>query len=239
MRQIVLLLLVSLLFAVTVSADSQIRFGVKAGATMANMSGDGWDAVEQMETVTIDKKALFGVAGGLSAEMYIGTSGVSIQPEVLYVTKGAKGETTEADDDTYTVKLKNDYIEVPVLVKYNFTSTGSASPFMFVGPVAAFNIASKYQVENPPADDPNLGDKDIDNAKSLDFGLTIGGGLGLAVGQSGKVTFDLRYTVGLGVVFEDAGALVDGTDKINIVDDEDKALEFKNNDFRLMVGFQF
>jgi hypothetical protein len=113
---------------------------------------------------------------------------------------------------------------------------------MFVGPVAAFNIASKIQYQNPPADAEELGDKDIENAKSLDFGLTIGGGLGLAMGPSGKLTFDLRYTLGLGDVFEDVEDLnaADSDDgKTYIVEDDGTALNFKNNDFRLMVGFQF
>lgn len=238
MRKITLVLLVSLLFATTVAAQPQTKFGIKAGATMANMSGDGWDAIEAMDSVTIEKKSLMGLAGGLFIELPLGTSGVSLQPEFLYVMKGAKGEVTE-DGETYTMKLKNDYLEVPVLIKYNFTSTGSVSPFMFVGPVAAFNIASKVQFQNPPADRADLGDFDIDNAKSLDFGLTIGAGLGLAMGSSGKLTFDLRYTIGLGNAFKDVAEADQEDGKWYMLDDESKALDFKNNDIRLMVGYAF
>jgi len=238
MRQFTLVLLVSLLLVATVTAESQMKFGVKAGVVMANMSGDGWDTIEEFDSVTIEKKFLMGMAGGLFVEFPLGTSGVSLQPEFLYVMKGSKGETTE-DGETYTMKLKNDYIEVPVLIKYNFTSAGKASPFMFVGPVAAFNIGSKIMVEDPPAEDSTLGDKDVENAKGLDFGLTIGGGLGLAMGQSGKLTFDLRYTIGLANVYEDADDSIDDSGKINLVDEENKALDLKNSDIRLMVGFQF
>jgi len=237
MRSFVLVFLVLLLLAATVSAESQVKFGIKAGATMANMSGDGWDQLAAMDTVSIDKKSLMGMAAGLFVELPLGTSGVSLQPEILYVTKGTKGEVTD-DGDSYTMKLKNSYIEVPALIKYNFTTAGSAAPFMFVGPVAAFNIASKAQFQDPPADDPDLSDEDIENAKSLDFGLTIGGGLGLAVGP-GKLTFDLRYTVGLTNAFDDIGAGEDDVDKAYVIDADGKALDFKNNDIRLMVGFQF
>ena len=230
--------IVVLMLAVTVSAQSQVKFGIKAGANMATMSGDGWDDLETLRSVSVEKKYLMGMAGGLFVELPLGTGVVSLQPEVLYVMKGAKAEVTE-DGETYTEKLKNDYLEVPVLIKYNFTTAGSAKPFMFVGPVAAFNIASKIQVEDPPAEDSTLGDFDIENAKSLDFGLTIGAGLGLAMGQSGKLTFDLRYTIGLGDVFEDVEAADFDEEKVYIVDDEGKALDFKNSDIRLMVGFQF
>jgi len=238
MRIVSIIGIVVLMLAVTVSAQSQVKFGIKAGANMATMSGDGWDDLETLRSVSVEKKYLMGMAGGLFVELPLGTGVVSLQPEVLYVMKGAKAEVTE-DGETYTEKLKNDYLEVPVLIKYNFTTAGSAKPFMFVGPVAAFNIASKIQVEDPPATDSTLGDFDIDNAKSLDFGLTIGAGLGLAMGQSGKLTFDLRYTIGLGDVFEDVEAGDIDEEKVYIVDDEGKALDFKNSDIRLMVGFQF
>jgi len=228
---------VSLLLVATVSAESKMKFGIKAGAVMANMSGEGWNTMEEIVSGSIEKKSLMGMAGGLFVEYPLGTSGVSLQPEFLYVMKGSKGETT-IDDVTFTRKLKNDYIEVPVLIKYNFTSAGKTSPFMFVGPVAAFNIASKVQDKNPP-DDPNYGDFDIENAKSLDFGLTIGGGLGLAMGQSGKLTFDLRYTVGLGKIYDDVTSADLDSDKAYVSEDDGTALDFKNNDFRLMVGFQF
>jgi len=238
MRIVSIVGIVVLMLAMTASAQSQIKFGVKAGAAMATMSGDGWDDIEVLDSVSIEKKYKLGLAAGAFVEFPLGTSGVSLQPEFLYVIKGAKAEVTE-EGETYTEKLKNDYLEVPVLIKYNFTTAGSTSPFMFVGPVAAFNIGSEMMVEDPPAADSTLGDFDIDNAKSLDFGLTIGGGLGLAMGQSGKLTFDLRYTIGLGDVFEDADDSVDDSGKINFVDEAGNALDFKNSDIRLMVGFQF
>lgn len=237
MRQITLMLLALLLFVATVAAGSQTKFGIKAGVVTANMSGDGWSIIEDMNGVTMDNKSLMGMAGGLSVEFPLGTNGVSLQPEFLYVMKGDKGETTDAGD-TYTVKYKNDYLEIPVLIKYNFTSTGNKSPFMFAGPVAGFNIASKLEVQDPPPDRADLGDFDIENAKSLDFGLTIGGGLGLAMGQSGKLTFDLRYTTGLTNVYDDVDQANDDT-KAYMIDDAGNALQFKNNDLRLMVGFQF
>ena len=240
MRQITFVLLVSLLVATTVAARPQAKFGIKAGATMANLSGDGWDTMEELDSsLTIEKKFLMGMAAGLFVEITLGTSGVSLQPEFLYVTKGGKGEVTRADGETYTQKLKNEYIEVPVLIKYNFTSAGIASPFMFAGPVAAFNIASKVQNKDVPQDDPTLGDKDIENAKSLDFGLTIGVGLGLAVGPSGKLTFDLRYTIGLTNVYDDVDAADFDGHKAYLAEADGTALDFKNNDFRFMAGYQF
>lgn len=237
MRQIISVLFVSLLLAATVAAGPQVKFGAKAGVVMATMTGDGWDKLEEINTVTIEEKYLVSPVGGVFAEVLLGTSGVSIQPEILYVMKGAKGEITEGSR-TYTLKIKSDYVEVPVLMKYNFTTAGKVFPFLFAGPVAAFNVGAKVQYQDPPEDDPDLGDKDIDNANSVDFGLTIGGGSGLAIGQSGRLTLDLRYTIGLADVFEDTDEAA-GSGAVNYVNEEGKALEFKNSDIRLMVGFQF
>lgn len=239
MRIAMLVLLVSLSLVVTGAAQPLVKFGIKGGVTMASMSGDGWDDIEEMDSVTIEKKFLMGMAGGLFVEFPLGASGLSLQPEFLYVTKGAKAEAT-ANGETYTMKLNNDYIEVPVLVKYTFTSGRSASPFVFAGPVVAVNIASNVQYQDPPPDAEELGDKDVDNAKSLDFGLTIGGGLGLSVGPKGKLTFDVRYTLGLANAFDDVAESDFDANKLYLVDDETgDALKFKNTDIRFMVGYMF
>ena len=232
--------LMLLMAAATVSAQSPVKFGIKAGANMASMTGDGWDTFEAMEDgLAVEKKSRMGLAGGLFVNLSLGTGVVSLQPEFLYVIKGAKADMT-MDGETVTMKLKNTYIEVPVLIKYNFTSAGSASPFMFVGPVATFNAGCQVEYADVPAGAEDFfEDEDVENAKSMDFGVTIGGGLGLAVGPSGKLTFDLRYTMGLGQVFEDVAAAEQDSGKLYLVDDDGKALDFKNSDIRLMAGFQF
>lgn len=239
MRTAIIIGIAVLMLAVAASAQSQVKCGIKAGANMAKFGGNGWDTLAAEDSISVDKKFLMGFAAGVFVELPLGTSGVSLQPELLYVTKGAKGDVTDSTG-TYTMEIKNGYVEVPVLVKYNFTTAGKAKPFMFVGPVAGFKTSSKVTVKNPPAERADLGDKNIDNAKSMDFGLTIGAGLGLGVGAKSMLTFDLRFTTGLTKAFDDVSpsATIDDT-KIVLVDENGKALDFKNNDICLMVGYEF
>jgi hypothetical protein len=240
MRLTIFTLFAILLLAIT--ATAQVNFGIKAGANMAKITGDGWDTIEAFMDTPIDDKFKFGMAFGLMAEMPLGEGGFAIQPEVLYVMKGAKAEFPEAQAAGYdiTMKVKQDYVEVPVLIKYNVPTEGSISPCLFAGPVVAFNAASKIEADNVPVElADEIPDGDIENNKSVDFGITFGGGVGMVVGETGRLTFDLRYTLGLTEVFDDVGMDEYEMDKIYMADDDGSALDFKNSDIRLMVGFFF
>jgi hypothetical protein len=235
----VLGMIVVLLLAASAMAQSPIKFGIKGGLTLASLSGDGWDDVEDYIGVTLDNKSKMGFCGGVFVDLPLGASGVSLQPELLYVMKGAKAETT-TNSGTITLNIKNDYLEVPVLIKYNITAQGNLTPCIFVGPVLAFNMASKIEAEDVSEDLlDDVPDGDIENTKSMDFGLTIGGGFGLAMGPVHKLTFDLRYTVGLSEILDDVAAADFNETLVYIVNDDGSAPAFKNNDIRLMVGFQF
>jgi hypothetical protein len=210
---------------------------------MAKLTGDGWDDVEAMMETPIDSKFKFGMAFGLMAELPLGESGFAIQPEVLYVMKGGKAGFPEGEAEGYdiTMKVKMDYVEVPVLIKYNFPTQGTISPNLFAGPVVAFNVAAKVESEGYPVEaGEDFPSEDIENKKSVDFGIAFGGGLGLAVGETGKLTFDVRYTLGLADLFDDISESEYDEDKVYFANEKDgSALAFKNSDIRLMVGFFF
>jgi len=223
------------------SATAQVNFGIKAGANMAKITGDGWDDVEDFVEASIDSKFKMGFAFGLTAEMPLGEGGFAIQPEVLYVMKGGKGDMTIEGYDI-TAEIKQDYVEIPVLFKYNLQTEGSVAPSFFAGPVVAFNVASKVEWDGIPAEAPEdevPPDGDIENNKSVDFGVTFGGGVGMAVGETGKLTFDLRYTLGLTEIFDDVSPDEYTENGVFMTDDNDAGLAFKNSDIRLMVGFFF
>ncbi len=239
MKRSVLILFV-LLLAMAVTASAQIKFGLKAGVNLADMSGDGWDVLATLEDVTIDHKFSLGFGGGFFAQIPIGQSGLLLQPEALFVMKGSKVETSGT---VVTEKAKLNYIEVPVLVKYSIPMQGKVSPNLFAGPYAAFNVGAKLTFDNVPADETeDWVDMDIDNIKPIDFGITFGGGLDYAIGPKGKLTFDIRYTMGLVDAFDDVTEAEDdalAADKVNMVDDAYKGLKLKNSDIRFMVGYAF
>lgn len=95
------------LFAVValmaVSANAQLKFGVKAGLNLANLGGD-------ME----DTKMKIGLMVGGFANYAINDQ-LSIQPELMFSQAGAKYEVL---DETYKMNLN--YIVLPVMLKYSF-----------------------------------------------------------------------------------------------------------------------
>lgn len=103
-------------------AAADVRFGIKAGANVANVNGDFGAALENWQST-------LGFCGGIFLELNLGRV-LTIQPEVLYTMKGA---------DTGTGKLTFDYLEIPILLKLRIP-TGSLHPFVFAGPAFGFTL---------------------------------------------------------------------------------------------------
>jgi hypothetical protein len=130
-------------------AAADIRFGIKAGANVANVNGDFGTALE-------DWKSTVGFCGGIFLELNLGRV-LTIQPEVLYTMKGA---------DTGAGKLTFDYLEIPILLKLRIP-TGSVHPFVFAGP--AFGFTLKAVIDGVK----------ISDMPSADYSAVLGGGLQL------------------------------------------------------------
>ncbi len=180
-----LLVVVAVLFAASLAvpqASAQgIKLGVKGGVNLAKLGGSDAGSTES--------KAGF-VAGGF-VEFMLGNM-FAIQPEVLYSQKGAK-ESIGGDE----VKLKVDYVEVPLLLKLNIPIEGSkVHPSVYAGPAVAFKASCKLAADiggvsaSESCDDAGL------EIKSTDFGLAFGGGVSFDVGGA-EVGVDVRYTLGL------------------------------------------
>lgn len=157
----VLLLAVAPAFAVT-----PVKGGIKAGLSMATVTGDDIEGVSSK----------MGLAAGAFVNIGIGT--LAVQPELLYVQKGAQ------DENNSDYKWKIDYLEIPVLLKATF-GTGSAKPNLFIGPALGILMSSKF------TDGTNEMDAK-DGTSGMDLGLAIGGGVDVS-----KLTFDIRYELGL------------------------------------------
>lgn len=196
--------LVSLMMLGT-TAFAGNEFGFKGGLNMANFSGD----VEGTDTRT-------GFGGGLFFKINMPNGNFAFQPEVLYVMKGAKG-TEDMEGTVVDVEYKMNYIEVPVLVKYNFPTQGKIKPNLFLGPFIGFLMTSKVEA-TAEGISAEVDMKDI--TKSVEFGSTFGGGVDIMVGPKGKLSFDARYSLGLS----------------NIVDDGSED-DVKNNVFSFYLGY--
>ena len=172
-------------------AEAGVKFGVKGGLTLANIKS----VPETFEGYKWENK--MGLVGGVFAELGL-AKGFSLQPEVLYVQKGAKFSFSEGEI-TGTAKFNVDYVEIPLLLKYNLISSGLTIPSVYAGPYFGFNTRARlvFKMEGYPSEYLELKDE----IKNTEFGLAFGAGLVQSLGLV-KITLDARYDLGLSNVIK-------------------------------------
>ena len=153
--------------ATTASAQRKADVGFLGGASFTTLIG-----VDDSVSV----RSSTGFAGGVFVGIPVAKS-LLIEPEVLYVNKGAGLEDTE-------VSLNLNYIEIPVLLRYEFKEDGG--PFAYVGPYVGFvaECSTSADTLSFPCADDNI-------ETSTDFGGTIGVGF-----RKDAWGFDIRYDYG-------------------------------------------
>lgn len=164
MKKIFLLVVGIVSFA---AGQAQFKYGVKGGFNISNIGGSEVN----------DNKARILFHLGLYGEAAL-TERVDIRPELLYSAQGATFERPGDD-----LKRNLNYINIPVLVKYNFSS-GFA---LQTGPQFGFLTSAKDKID---------GDKNNikDGIKKFDLGW----GLGAAYQPSGSpFGVDARFNFGL------------------------------------------
>jgi hypothetical protein len=195
---------VTCLLALPQPAAAGVQFGIKAGANMAKPTGADVNDIEG----TLKNKV--GFVGGIFIAFNLSKS-FSIQTEVLYTMKGATYEYTDIDT-TVEETLHGDYVEIPLLFKLKFLSSG-IQPFIFAGPYVGFKLSEKLTAmgEEIPTEEAIL--------KNNDYGAIFGGGLQLGRGFH----VDVRYSMGLQ----------------KIIDSGVESVDFKNGVWSATVGFAF
>jgi len=196
-----------------------ITYGVRIGATIANINSDPEDGAD-MGSGEIDIKSTTGIQVGALANFYINEV-LSIQPEILYIQKGSKAMYKEEESfpefkyyGEGEVELKTNYIEVPVLAKANF-GTGNFNFFFTAGPTVGYWLSGiekadfkatytdgidTYEESESSSDDVEFDD----DTKRFEVGASIGLGLGYKLG-TGALNFDVRYGLGLTDIYTTEG----------------------------------
>lgn len=147
---------------------------------------------------------------------------IALQPEILYVSKGAKKGFF-----IFSVSWNVNYIEIPVLLKYGLAPNGRVRPNLFVGPAVDILTNSELSVIGVSFDV-------TDGMKKTDVGLVFGGGF-----DAKSVTFDVRYTLGMSNTVN--------ADKVNKLTGAETGdfyyltanPEVKNRNISFMVGVRF
>ncbi len=170
MKKLVLMLTV---IAGSVSfANAQVSVGVKAGLNLANLGGDVEDT---------DMRPSFHVGGYLN---YALSEALSLQPELLFNSVGAKSSYDDPDFGSVDETIKLSYISIPVNLQYSFGVVN-----IHTGPQFSFLLSAKDEYEADGASD------EVDIKDSMK-GLDLGWGIGLGA-NFGKLNATARYTLGL------------------------------------------
>jgi hypothetical protein len=164
MKKLAFVLLAGFSFA---TAHAQFAFGIKGGANISNVNGSDVSGTS----------SIVGFNAGAYLKLPV-TRHLSIQPEVDYSAQGFKASESGA-----TVTFKNDYVNVPVLLKYtHFTGV-----FIETGPQVGFLTTAKASSQGVTIDDKP-------SYNSADFSWVLGVGVKI---PATPISLDARYNFGI------------------------------------------
>lgn len=125
---------VSMLFAAS-SAQAQVKFGLKGGLNVTNMS---------LNSEVFDADNQTGFFIGPTVKFTLPIVGLGIDASALYDQRDAK---VKVEDDGASVesKIKNQSINIPINLRYGVGLGSTASLFLFAGPQFGFNVGDKNQ----------------------------------------------------------------------------------------------
>lgn len=156
-------------------ANAQVSFRVKGGINAADVAGKGVEGT----------KTLLGFNAGVQAGFKLSNT-FSINPELVYSMQGAKVpvEVQGEGDEILTVtgKVHLNYLNVPVLVKYQHRS----GFFAEAGPQFGFLLSARLKANDIKSDMK-------DDFKKFDMGSTIG----IGFLTKWNVGVNARYQLGL------------------------------------------
>jgi hypothetical protein len=214
--------------------SAQLTLGARAGIAMSSITGTFTTPdSEEQESTTID----FGNRTALTAGVFLTiplSQYFSLQPELLYVSRGAKAEDNFnifGFAASYEVTITVNYLEIPVLARLHIPTGSALTPVVFAGPSMGLKIGeatAKVKVSALGQSQEGTQEGFDDEVKSSDVGAVFGAGVDFALG-GGRLVLDARYRLGLTKMAEapDEG------------DTEGETDDLKNNTFSISVGYGF
>ena len=123
-----------MLFAAS-SAQAQVKFGLKGGLNVTNMS---------LNSEVFDADNQTGFFIGPTVKFTLPIVGLGIDASALYDQRDAKVKV-EGDGASVESKIKNQSINIPINLRYGVGLGSTASLFLFAGPQFGFNVGDKNQ----------------------------------------------------------------------------------------------
>ncbi len=171
----------------TPAMAQSVQGGIKGGVSFSTLNGLT-EVIDDGAGIDVDQRTNWLVGGFVKVNF---GRFVAVQPEVLYVRKGAKAVLTGLV--TESVKFNLDYIDIPVLLRLQ---TGQDTGFyVLAGPSFGINVAAESE--------SGSGTEDISEDINNDTGLVVGAGFDLA-----HILIEGRYTQSLTNVSRESGPKV-------------------------------
>ena len=161
---------------------------MKAGANFSNVNGSDVSGTN----------TLVGFNGGVFFDLPLAAH-LSLQPELVYSGQGFKS-TESVGGTTYTGTFTENYINIPVLLKYRFPM----GLFIETGPQVGFLMSAKAKASGESEDNKAA-------YKSTDFDWAVGVGFHI---PTTKLAVDARYNFGLAnIAADNSGGVSSGSVK--------------------------
>lgn len=211
-------ILFSAIFLATGFVNAQeIKFGAKVGLNISNFSGEVTDA----------KSLIGGQIGGFT-EIAISDK-FAIMPELIFSMQGAKTNYFESDVNysySEASKTKLNYLNIPVLAKYNVNEKFS----ILAGPQFGILISAKedFDVSETISGVTDSYSESVD-VKDLYKTLSLSLNIGASYSITEKIFVDARYNLGLSSIAKDF------TDEFG----DSYSADIKNNVIQFSVGYKF
>lgn len=119
----------------TSSAQAQVKFGLKGGLNVTNMS---------LNSEVFDADTQTGFFIGPTVKFTLPIVGLGIDASALYDQRDAK-ITVEDNGASVESKIKNQSINIPINLRYGVGLGSTASVYLFAGPQFGFNVGDKNQ----------------------------------------------------------------------------------------------
>lgn len=153
-------MLLAMIVTMTVAnnASAQIKFGLKGGVNVTDMS---------LSSNVFDASNRTGFFVGPTIKVQLPLVGLGIDASALYDQREAKikvGNTTTKET------LRSQAINVPINLRYGWGLSSLANIFLFAGPQFGFNVGDK---------DQKIDEKSTWSVKNSNFSLNFGAGVTL------------------------------------------------------------
>ncbi len=158
MKKIFMLLAMIVTMTAANNASAQIKFGLKGGVNVTDMS---------LNSSVFDASNRTGFFVGPTIKVQLPLVGLGIDASALYDQREAKikvGNTTTKET------LRSQAINVPINLRYGWGLSSMANIFLFAGPQFGFNVGDK---------DQKITESSTWSVKNSNFSLNFGAGVTL------------------------------------------------------------